>query len=292
MLSVSMLSGYLYCPRKVYLQYALKLKEPPKPCLVLGSLRHRVFECLNNTEEEIVTGISESLSFESLLALYREKYRSILYRTVKENRSMTGQFEIPEDEVIRGMESSVAAEAEERAKNVAAFMEKTGLTGVELWDRLTPKMISEFNIESSSLGIRGIVDRIEVHDSHIVPVELKTGKCPSEGAWPSHRLQLTAYMLMLGEKEREVSSGRIVYLDSGRAVNVPKNPFNEMEVKSVARRTREILASRKPPCFCRNSRKCDTCGLKSQCHDEAFIKSRINEVFGGSEQGIPQKQKI
>ena len=292
MLSVSMLSGYLYCPRKVYLQYALGLSEPPKPSLVLGTLRHKVFERLNGAEEEIVTSIREKAEYEEILEAYKKRYISILEDAARDSIKSIRRFDLTAEDVIEKMMPSVIAEAEERAANVVGFMKKTGLKGIELWERLTPKMISEFNVESSSLGIRGIVDRIEIHDDFMVPVELKTGRAPSEGAWPSHRLQLSAYMLMLGEKKRQVEKGVILYLDSGKRVNIPKNPFTETEVSNVLNRTKELLRSEKPPCFCRNTNKCSSCGLKQQCYDEEFINARIKEVFKASETDIQQKQKI
>ena len=58
-ISVSMLSSYLYCPRKLFLQQVLAVEEPPKESLVLGSLRHEIYDFINQSEEKIVTSITK-----------------------------------------------------------------------------------------------------------------------------------------------------------------------------------------------------------------------------------------
>ena len=46
-ISVSMLSSYIYCPRKLFLQKVLAVEEPPKESLVLGTLRHEIYDFIN-----------------------------------------------------------------------------------------------------------------------------------------------------------------------------------------------------------------------------------------------------
>ena len=45
-----------------------------------------------------------------------------------------------------------------------------------------------------------ITDRrcqVEVRAESLLPIELKTGKSPKEGVWPGHRVQLSAYVMLL-----------------------------------------------------------------------------------------------
>ena len=51
-ISVSMLSTYLYCPRKLFLQKILMVEEPPKESLVMGSIRHEVYDYINNNGKD------------------------------------------------------------------------------------------------------------------------------------------------------------------------------------------------------------------------------------------------
>ena len=52
-ISVTMLSSYLYCKRKLFLERVLGLFEPDKGALVKGSIRHKTYEEINKIEENI-----------------------------------------------------------------------------------------------------------------------------------------------------------------------------------------------------------------------------------------------
>ena len=54
MISVTLLSAYMYCPRKIYLTKVLGLIEPPNAAMVKGSIRHNAFENLFKDEDELV----------------------------------------------------------------------------------------------------------------------------------------------------------------------------------------------------------------------------------------------
>jgi len=58
-ISVSTLSAYIYCSRKLFLQRVLALEEPPKESLVLGTLRHEIYDFINLSEERIVKSIAK-----------------------------------------------------------------------------------------------------------------------------------------------------------------------------------------------------------------------------------------
>jgi CRISPR/Cas system-associated exonuclease Cas4 (RecB family) len=78
MISVTTLCSYLYCPRKLYLQYVLKLEEPPKEALLKGSIRHKAYEVINASEEELVKSIKKTTSLSDLQGKYHQRYREIL----------------------------------------------------------------------------------------------------------------------------------------------------------------------------------------------------------------------
>lgn len=276
-ISVTMLSAYEYCQRKLFLEHVLKLFEPPKESLVLGSIRHETYEGINRIEERLVAGITGKTSFDDLIGIFKKEYSSILRGSIKKFSADLERFSLKQEEVFRRIWHLIIKEAEKRAKNVFSFMEKTGLLGEELWEKLTPKIISEFSINSENLGLKGRIDQIEVYDDFIVPVELKTGKSPNEGAWPGHKLQTLAYMLMLSEKtdEREVKEGRIIYLDADKSVVISLNPFAEKEIKGMVSKVNALLSTPKIPLFCGNENKCNICGLKKECYDEAFLAERL-----------------
>ena len=59
-ISVSMLSAYLYCKRKLFLERVLGLFEPEKEALVKGTIRHETYDRVNRIEEKIVKSITEN----------------------------------------------------------------------------------------------------------------------------------------------------------------------------------------------------------------------------------------
>ena len=73
-ISVTMLSSYLYCPRKLFLQQVLALEEPPKESLVLGSLRHEIYDSINQSEEKIVSSVGKGIQYAQLITLYKNFY--------------------------------------------------------------------------------------------------------------------------------------------------------------------------------------------------------------------------
>jgi len=187
-ISVSMLSSYLFCSRKLFLQQVLDLKEPPKESMVLGSLRHEIYEFINKTEEKIVISIEKKPQYDELLSKYKNFYSRALREKIIKNKSRIKNVNLDIVDVFKRTWPLILEEAESRAKNIFGFIQKYNVYGLELWEQLTPKIISEIRIDSNTLQLRGIVDKIEIYENGYVPIELKTGKNAKRRgvAWPSN----------------------------------------------------------------------------------------------------------
>ena len=85
-ISVTLLSSYLYCSRKLFLEKVLKLAEPPKESLVMGSIRHEIYDNINKNEEQIVINIEEKVPLEELNVIYRQKFLEFLRKAVLNNK--------------------------------------------------------------------------------------------------------------------------------------------------------------------------------------------------------------
>lgn len=276
MISVTTLSSYMYCPRKLYLQYILKLAEPPKEALLKGSIRHKTYENINLAEEELVKSIKKGTSLKDLEGSYHQKYREILMQVIKQNKEELNQFKILPQELFKNVWPLILSESETRASTVYDFILKYKLFGEELWEKLTPKIESELRIESEKLGLKGIIDQIEIYSKGFVPVELKTGKSPREGVWPGHKIQLIAYALLLEEKfNTEIKEGFVNYLDSKEKRHIAINPFMRIEVKQLIEKANSLLNSDKMPDFEKNQNKCINCGLKEDCYNEKKLKTLL-----------------
>ena len=273
-ISVSLLAAYLYCSRKLFLEQVLSLKEPPKESLVIGSIRHEIYDKINKHEQEIVTSITEKATFDNTLVLYKQKYLEILRKAVAKNQKRLEQVGSSLSKAFTGNVPFIIEESSMRATNIFNFIEANNVFGEELWNKLTPKIISELKLESADLKLTGIIDQVHIYDDGYVPYELKTGRPPQDGIWPSHRIQIAAYSLLLEERfNKPINEGFVFYLDSREKRHVAMNPFMKEEVKQIVDEIITLLESKELPDFCNNENKCKKCGLRQTCYNKEEINN-------------------
>lgn len=271
-----MLTSYMYCKRKLYLQYVLKFFEPIKESTINGTIRHEAYDAINKEEENIVKSIREKKDLEELKEIYKNKTSGFLRKTISKYMKELDKLGILPTELFKKTWPLILEESGARATNVFNFMQQNLVFGEELWQRLTPKIKSEIFIDSDSLNLRGIVDQIYVYEQGVVPVELKTGKSPREGVWPGHKVQIAAYALLLQDKfKKDVKEGVVHYLDSNVKRNIPINPFLMIEIKDLMNSVKDVLSDKKAPEFTTNPNKCSSCGIKEQCYDNKLINNKI-----------------
>lgn len=280
MLSVTALTSYLYCQRKLYLQKVLKFYEPIKEPTIKGTIRHEVYEQINQIEESIVTSITKRATKEELFNKYKTAHSKILSDIIRKYKEELKKLNLKPNEILKQTWHLIMEESITRAKNIWEFMQLHLVYGKELWQKLTPKIKSEFRITSEKLNLTGVIDQIEIYEKGYVPVELKTGQCPREGVWPNHKIQIAAYALMLEELySTEIKEGFIAYLDAKQRRHVPINPFLKHEIIELMEKTNQLLKSAEIPEKTDNINKCKACGLREQCFDEKTLKNKLKEVF-------------
>ena len=275
-ISVSLLSAYLYCSRKLFLEKVLMLEEPPKESIVLGSIRHQAYDGINKKEKQIAVSIKKKAAFEEIQSLYKKEHMAILRKVLAANKKRLDAVNINILDAYKKSLSFIAEESSSRASNIFNFIELNNVFGEELWEKLTPKIISELRVESEELKLKGIIDQVHVYESGYVPFELKTGRMPKDGVWPSHRIQIAAYSLLLQEKfKKQVKEGFVIYLDSNEKRHIAINPFMKEEVKQIVEDVMALLKSKEIPDFCDNKNKCSKCGLKKTCYNEEEINNLL-----------------
>ncbi len=261
MLSVSDLCGYSFCKRKLYIEKVLGIREPVKPQLTLGSVRHAVYENLSRQEKSLISSVQKP-DEQHISSLFTASYSSGLRNALIAFRADLQRFRIDLSQAFRDIWPKLSEDARARALAVFRVAEKEHAVGQKLWDVFFPKIESEKWVSSEQLGVRGIVDRIEIWPDHLLPVELKTGKMPMEGVWHTHRLQIACYMLLVSaEKHADVRRGVVEYLDHRERREVVYNPFMKEEIIQLRDKVRELFASKEipGPCgkdfclFCRRS---------------------------------------
>lgn len=271
-----MLSTYLYCKRKLYLQKVLKLEEPEREDAVLGTIRHETYDLINKHEQALVTSIQRKVPREILHELYKLHYSEHLRNAIRAHKERLLAVGINPGEVFKQFWTLVLEESITRADNIYNFIETHLVFGEKLWESLMPKIVSEFGVLSEELDLVGKIDQVEHWKDGFVPIEIKTGAAPQDGIWPGHRIQLIAYALLLEEHyKKPVKEGFVVYVNSRQRRHVAINPFMKLELKAMIAEIKQLLASRELPEYTPHKRKCESCGLRQQCHDKAFMEQHI-----------------
>ena len=280
MISVSLLSSYEYCARKLFLEKVLKLEVIPREAVVKGSLRHQVHEKISNADEKFVKSIKKEVSYKEVLEDYKKLHSNILRENIIKNKSKLTELKISMTDFFKNTWPLVLNESKDRAFNIHEFIKKHKVFGEDLWRELSPKIETEYYLNSEDLMLKGVIDKLEIYENklvkEVVPYELKTGSAPKEGIWPGHKLQAGAYIMLLEKNRMFVREAYVAYLDINENRPVAMNPFLEKRVIETRDAVQELFKGKQVPVFCDNKNKCNSCSLKEKCYDEKFINKRTS----------------
>lgn len=277
MLSVTSLSTYLYCPRKSFLEIVLKIKRPPKAAMVKGTVRHNTFDIINNQEEELVKSIKTD-NFNEILDIFKKNHFESLKESVKINNEMIRELQIPIIDLMKEAWQNIVKESEEKAKQIHELIKQKGVYGEDLWNSIEIRTQSEVRINSDTLKLRGIIDQVKITKDEMIPYELKTGSAPATGVWPSHRVQIGSYILLLNDKHGKTSSGFIKYLDINSERSIVMNPFLRDEIISTRDSILTLKETKEIPEIIHDKKKCQACELAPICYNKKLVEEKIREV--------------
>ena len=128
-------------------------------------------------------------------------------------------------------------------------------------------------LESETFGIRGKVDCLRRRDGQLIPYEHKRGRSAKGDAgpqaWPSDRLQVSAYTLLLEEHTgTPIKEARIRYHANNTTVRIPVDEKAREDVRKAVARARELNQSVERPPVAANDRLCLRCSLAPVCLPE------------------------
>jgi CRISP-associated protein Cas1 len=133
-------------------------------------------------------------------------------------------------------------------------------------------------LESETWGLRGKADYVRHRDGSVVVFEHKRGRAPRGGAWPSDRLQVIAYAVLVAEHlGRPITEGRIRYHASNRTVKVAIDEEALAELRIAITRAAELSATTQRPPIATNERLCAKCSLAPVCLPEEERLLRAEE---------------
>ena len=158
--SVTDLSSYLYCPRALYQQKVLGYPEKLNEAMVLGSIRHSFYDQANKQEENIVVSLPAGLSKESIISAYSDTYGSLISEVAISHSKSLAVFDLDAEQIAKKLQPIALAESAERAANLYSFYSQNNVLGEELWQLLTPKILTEMKVKSETLRLKGVVHRV------------------------------------------------------------------------------------------------------------------------------------
>lgn len=138
-------------------------------------------------------------------------------------------------------------------------------------------------LSSAALGLFGKVDCLRRRDGSYLPYEHKRGqpaRSPGQppAAWPSDRLQIIAYALLIEEAfGQPIPEGRIRYHAANVTVRVPIDDAARADLRAAVAEARRLRASLERPPIAANDRLCGRCSLAPVCLPEEVRQERQPE---------------
>jgi CRISPR-associated protein Cas1 len=129
-------------------------------------------------------------------------------------------------------------------------------------------------VASEAWGIFGRVDAVRKRDGKWIAYEHKRGRCMRSDqnevlAWPSDRIQVIAYAVLISEYFSEnVSEGRVRYHADNVTATVKIDDQAISELKLAVQRARQLQESTMRPEVASNERLCNRCSLAPICLPE------------------------
>jgi len=160
------------------------------------------------------------------------------------------ELRVADDRVFAGRELHAALEADEDGEKVA------------------------LELHSERWGLVGKVDCVKRRDGSYLPYEHKRGRAArnEDGdaqAWPSDRVQVAAYAVLLEEAfEQVIPEVRVRYHADNVAVRIPHDAALREELTQAIERARTVRDTIERPPIATNERLCARCSLAPVCLPE------------------------
>ncbi len=138
-------------------------------------------------------------------------------------------------------------------------------------------------LSSQALGLVGKVDSLRRRDGSYLPYEHKRGSPARVGknapeAWPSDRLQLIAYAVLLEDAfGQAIPEGRIRYHAANVTVRVPIDDHARADLREAIAEAHRLRETVDRPPITDNPRLCEKCSLAPVCLPEEVRQDRDPE---------------
>lgn len=253
--NVSELTLYLKCPRQVYYAYRNHTLAPE---ITSEYLEHMMLKELSLGYPDAIertTADKQNIHDELNIEMERVKAElELIYST--ELRDLPFK-------VLETAESVVSEQIDSIAMNLSETIRKHGRE--EIIQMIRPCR-TEPVLHSDKLKMTGIPSAIVHYKEKMVPLSIRTGKCPDSGVWGNDRIHIAAIAMLLEDNyEDSVEHGFVQYARHGNIRKVKIRPEDRRQVLKIRKRVdtikEGILPERKegPICkYCNFTKFCTT----------------------------------
>jgi len=253
LINITDITGYLFCPRKVFLKLVKGIKEKPNERMILGMIRHKIFDDFNKNEQTIVESITKPLKTSEIKTIYNNSLTSITNKVLSNYSNMLKAWNIDKNE-FNEVKEKIENETKLKISSILETMNK-GFLGKQLWENLKPKFLTEYELISEKFRLKGRIDRLEI-GNEIIPYELKS----RENIYDSDKIQLAAYALLLEDFfNKKISFGIIETKSQKQEIII--NEEMKKQVLEIADKIRNMKDAE----ITSNFGKCQNCGLREEC---------------------------
>ncbi|HON36463.1 MAG: CRISPR-associated protein Cas4 [Methanothrix sp.] len=163
----------------------------------------------------------------------------------------------PDEKLKTGKDKHDSITAREKRRKGAIFYDPE-LDGAEKMFRV--------ELESSTLGLRGVLDYLVRTDREFIPVDYKFGHSHKGSVQLNHKYQLAAYALLVEESFKTVVRRGFIHY-SRDPINVRIDLDDEIRRRTlkVIREIAQIIEDEIEPAGTRNSSRCIDCEYRKYC---------------------------
>lgn len=126
--------------------------------------------------------------------------------------------------------------------------------------------VRSLRVESPTLGIVAVIDRVEGRGGDVSPIDIKKGRPDRDGApWPADRAQVLVHAVLLREAGYDVREALLYYAETRQRVAVPVDDNAAAEIAGLVAEARAVAQSPRAPLPLVESPKCPRCSLVGLC---------------------------
>lgn len=252
MIQITDLVKLKLCPYRFYLEKMQKKKVPTTEGMYLGKVFHKISEETIMRESQIFEDLRPGVTSRQIFDLLYAEYCRVIRNVILRRKEKLGALNVDCERLMAELRDYYKDTALEKAVSMKRALEKKEVeVAIEN---------VEYYVENSELGLLGRIDRVEIHEGVIVPVEIKTveKKRPTF----SEILQLAGYALLL-EKERDITVGKGIVEYPSRRILVEIPDRLKEYIINLRDYALEILKGEIPEKV--RTDRCDICHFYDMC---------------------------